>query len=57
VQFLRDSKRTGTFTPEEVQAMNREMSALTLGVEPAFFDELLSYHSHQEMKKILKHTH
>ena len=39
LQNLRDSKRTGSFTPEEVQSMNREMSALTLGVEPAFFDE------------------
>lgn len=38
---LRDRKRTGTCSTDEVQAMNREMSAMTLGVEPSFFDEML----------------
>jgi len=53
MKFLRDSKRTGTFTPEEVQAMNREMSALTLGVEPAFFDDMMKRGMFDETRKFV----
>lgn len=50
---LRDSKRTGSFTPEEVQSMNREMSALTLGVDPAFFDDMMKRGMFSETRRFV----
>lgn len=37
---LKNLKRSGDFTPEEISKFNREMSALTLGVGVDFFDHM-----------------
>eukprot|EP00005_Dracoamoeba_jomungandri_P002786 CAMPEP_0174250864 /NCGR_PEP_ID=MMETSP0439-20130205/888_1 /TAXON_ID=0 /ORGANISM="Stereomyxa ramosa, Strain Chinc5" /LENGTH=693 /DNA_ID=CAMNT_0015331037 /DNA_START=67 /DNA_END=2148 /DNA_ORIENTATION=- len=50
---LKQKKRTGEHTAEEVQRFNREMSALTLGVGSDFFDHMLECGMFEETRKFI----
>jgi len=39
MNVLKEKKRSGNYTSNEIQKFNREMSALTLGVGSDFFDQ------------------
>jgi len=54
MEELKYQRRGGNYSTDEVQSFNREMSALTLGVEPDFFDEMKECGMFEETKKFIE---
>jgi len=50
---LKMKKRTGEYTPKEIQKFNREMSALTLGVGSDFFDHMMESGMFSQTRKFI----
>ncbi|KAL6061516.1 Carboxylesterase superfamily protein [Balamuthia mandrillaris] len=51
---LKDKKGSGSCSEEEVQSMNREMSAITLGVETDFFDKMMECGMFEETRVFIR---